>query len=182
MARDHTLDDRELARITLEYFANPTYREDLGPREPCDREGRRRDARFYRKRISELTRRLLRGETAGEALQTQFDGYVDAAVAYFKMMDRQDILQKEYAGLDTRAAQQEAPTNENDILERANSELVRVPQAAPTLDAFVVSSDTPANRAEAPQIRQVNLRDPQLRTKGLRAKRTRSKKEPRPED
>lgn len=174
MTNGKSMDEGELSRMTLEYFANPTYQNELVQRGPSAHDGRRRDARFYRKRISELTKRLLRGETAGEELQSAYNAYVDTAIAHFKMLDRKDILQGEYEGL---SGSTEAPSNlqeGGDVLREANSELTRPRPATSTLDSFVVSSRERTRQSEAPRIRSIDLRDPRLRTKGLKPRKPRS--------
>lgn len=181
MTHDKPMDESDITRISLEYFTNPAYQDELEAQRHKSNSNRIRDIRFYRRRISELTKCLLKGNSIEGTIQSYFDGYVDAAIAHFKMIDRKDILQKEYIEINEEVDQYyNNQSNEQSVIEKstirdANLDLVKLPVVPSTLDSFVVSSKPNNISNDAPQIRNIDLRDPQLRTKGVKSKKKRVK-------
>lgn len=65
-------------------------------------EERTKDRKFYRKRISNLTKELLAGEAPENLLPDvtfAFDNYVKTCINFFKIIDESDIIQKDYEDL-----------------------------------------------------------------------------------
>ena len=59
----------------------------------------KKDRRFYKKRIHELTRMMLNNEKTDRMtadLKMAFDNYLKVCVEYFKMVDTMDIIQEDY--------------------------------------------------------------------------------------
>ena len=86
--------------VTLDLMVNqPQYERYLRAKE-ADLTGKYEKAkRFYKKRISEMTRDLLKGEpeTVNDIFVLQsFDAYAKACITYFRNKDKNDTLQEEY--------------------------------------------------------------------------------------
>lgn len=86
--------------VTLDLMVNqPQYERYLRAKE-TDLTGKYEKAkRFYKKRISEMTRDLLKGEpeTVNDIFVLQsFDAYAKACITYFRNKDKNDTLQEEH--------------------------------------------------------------------------------------
>lgn len=84
--------------VTLDLMVNqPQYERYLRAKE-ADLNGKYEKAkRFYKKRIMEMTRDLLKGDTVNDIFVLQsFEAYAKACIAYFRNKDKNDTLQEEY--------------------------------------------------------------------------------------
>ena len=88
----------QVDHVTLDLMVNqPQYERYLRMRE-ADLNGKYEKAkRFYKKRIMEMTRDLLKGETMSDIFVLQaFEGYAKACITYFRNKDKNDTLQEEH--------------------------------------------------------------------------------------
>jgi|UniRef100_A0A6C0M3W7 hypothetical protein len=90
----------QVDHVTLDLMVNqPQYERYLRMRE-ADLNGKFEKAkRFYKKRIVEMTRDLLKGESesASDTFMLQaFNTYAKACITYFRNKDKNDVLQEEY--------------------------------------------------------------------------------------
>lgn len=88
----------QVDHVTLGFMVNqPQYERYLRARE-ADLNGKYEQAkRFYKKRIIDLTKELLRGETVNDLFVLQaFDAYAKSCITYFRTKDKNDTLQEEY--------------------------------------------------------------------------------------
>jgi len=137
----------------------------------------KRDKKFYRRRIYDLTKQLLSNESPDRLtndVKFAFDNYVLSCVNYFKNVDKTDIIQEDYADLEIDN------NNEIDIdnmmienIDDANQIMMRSIkiQNAPTLDNFVIVKNVKEKiKPVIPKKKEINLKDPILKNKGLRKK------------
>jgi len=98
-------------QITLECLMNKeTYTKLMSHKTVV--EERSKDRKFYRKRISNLTKELLAGEAPENLLPDvtfAFDNFVKTCIHFFKIIDESDIIQKDYEHLN------EAPIVTGDV-------------------------------------------------------------------
>ena len=88
----------QVDHVTLDLMVNqPQYERYLRNKE-ADLTGKYEKAkRFYKKRITEMTRDLLRGETVNDIFVIQaFEAYAKACITYFRNKDKNDTLQEEH--------------------------------------------------------------------------------------
>lgn len=167
------LSESEMNRISIEYFTNPSYYGEIGSACKEDESERKRDVKFYRRRIVALTKDIFRGADVDASLRSAFDDYVSSAIAHLKMLDTKDILQDEYSELQAPETHHAMPGELDAEVGEANSQLMKIPQVGGTLDSFVVST-RPANQQEdPPKLKTVNLQDPKLKHKGVKRKKKR---------
>jgi len=172
MTSDNTND------ITLGLLLNPLYQTEIlrtkGNREET---ADKSDLKFYRKRISGLSRDIMRGNIVNKSVQDAHDDYVKAAIHYFKINDRSDILQNEY--IEQCETEETVVSNTNTTItdtfsmNDVNEFLFETkPVSHPTLDNFVISKTMKENGdTKLPQRRIINLKTNELRRKGLRNKK-----------
>jgi hypothetical protein len=88
----------QVDHVTLDLMVNqPQYERYLRNKE-ADLSGKyERAKRFYKKRIMEMTRDLLKGETVNDIFVIQaFETYAKSCITYFRNKDKNDTLQEEY--------------------------------------------------------------------------------------
>lgn len=167
------LSESEMNRMSIEYFTNPSYYGEIGSASKENDNERKRDVKFYRKRIVALTKDLFRGATADASLRSAFDDYVSSAIAHLKMLDTKDILQDEYSELQTPEVRQAKPGELDAEVGEANFQLMKAPQVGGTLDSFVVATRPACQQEDPPKLKTVNLQDPKLKHKGVKRKKKR---------
>ena len=193
-------DSTEHMTTTLEYLSNPVYHAEVFQTKQKHNEANdtisHNDLKFYRKRISALSRDIMRGNTIqiNPNVKEAHDAYVKAAIQYFKNNDKSELLQKEYAVCDEEVErkgkqqqqqqqQDNTNTNINDaeiIMDAANKTLFDTNttiQNQNTLDNFVTTKTLKlAEPTKPPQRREINLKSPELRLKGVRRRKDKSPK------
>jgi hypothetical protein len=148
-----------------------------------------KEMKFYRKRIYDLVKRLLISKEDRESVTPDvnyaFSNFVKTSINYFKIIDKQDILQKDYEELEA-AANNNKTFIENDEEELNNYDTyimkkITIPQdklKMTSMDNFVIRKQ--AEEIEEtiiyPQKREFNLKDESLKNKGIKKKDTKEKK------
>jgi len=183
--------------VTLDLMVNqPQYERYLRIKE-ADLNGKYEKAkRFYKKRIMEMTRDLLKGETGNDIFVCQaFDAYAKACITYFRNKDKNDELQEEHAaecvavGYLPPIAEESAVDHVDDVdvddveepaeLSKRKMEILltfdKHKPHAPTLDTYVIKT-TPAASAVAnsvppPKQKEINLDDPKFKTKDIKPRK-----------
>lgn len=161
-----------ITQITIDCLLNrDQYSKYLNANMSKTLESSRKDRKFYKRRILQMTRDLLLSDeidTPSDML-VAFDHFSRACISYFKMVDRTDILQTDYPPIDE-------PIISTELLpfkDSAESLMRSVKINTITMDKFVKRTST-ASVSTAPiipQMRDINLKDPELRNKGIRKKK-----------
>ena len=148
-----------------------------------------KEMKFYRKRIYDLVKRLLISKEDRESVTPDvnyaFSNFVKTSINYFKIIDKQDILQKDYEELEA-AANNNKTFIEDDEEELNNYDTyimkkITIPHdklKMTSMDNFVIRKQ--AEEIEEtiiyPQKREFNLKDESLKNKGIKKKDTKEKK------
>ena len=130
----------------------------------------KKDRKFYRKRILNLTRELfLSSDASNPDINEAFMNYVYHCVEHFKNTDTNDILQYEYTDLDAELEMDaEDADDENDSMDTYNSSIMRKIVKPNTLDNFIIRNVIKKKESEhLPLQKEINLKDPQLKVKGI---------------
>ena len=145
----------------------------------------KKDRKFYRKRILNLTRELFVSSTvANDNVNDAFMNYIHYCVEHFKNIDTNDILQSEYnVGMDTPDLEADSDVDaESDLdadaeqvemtMSSYDSSILRKIIKPNTLDNFIIRNIIKKNTPEyLPVQKEINLKDPQLRVKGISKKK-----------
>ena len=149
-----------------------------------------KEMKFYRKRIYDLVKRLLISKDERESVTPDvnyaFSNFVKTSINYFKIIDKQDILQKEYEGLE------EGENISNNTLDYENEEKktnydmyimkkITMPKEKPkmtSMDNFVIRKQSEEIKENIiyPQKREFNLKDESLKNKGIKKREKEEKK------
>jgi hypothetical protein len=161
------------------------------------------ERKFYRRRILDLTKEMFRGGHRAEngtnstGVESAFETYIRACIMHFKFIDLADVLQTEYAGMNTAALVTTMPAtaaSDDDTISDFNKlcfnpnttklvkikastsnslELLFIPAASDIdKDKAVDHNDNPVSFA--PKTRDVNLMDEQFKMKGIKPRPKRS--------
>jgi len=167
--------DTKIASLT--YLTNPLYQQIIKQQKDIKAASNKSDIKFYRKRITSLTKDMLKGEIPNnEYIKSIYDTYVNGLIKYFKMVDTTDIIQKQYKEKDEDS--QKIENNESNIntikevnIDKADDLLMRKISGPSTLDNFVIKTDNSnSNTRIIPVIIDVDLKEPSLKKKGVKDK------------
>ena len=158
----------------------------------------KKDKKFYRKRILNLTRELLLTKkdknttditdsneindvmetTVTPDLLNAFNNYVKACIQNFKTIDKNDIIQEDYKDININLLNDldipETLKHDHNIQETTNDNnrlFMRTIKTKPSLDNFVkYTYKKQQDDIILPKIREINLDEPTLRNKGIKKK------------
>lgn len=125
------------------------------------------DLNFYKKRIFQLTKDMLRGEKRDSNVNKAFENYALACIKYFKFQDKMEIIQKDYEDI-------KPPVNKNTHFDLVNTNNIIMKKNKPInpkiTDHIKIKSTKPVKSPIIPTKRNINLKDPKFREKGLKKK------------
>lgn len=177
--------------ITLEYFTAPQFYNKYQGKQIVSKANKisKSDRKFYKKRIINETKKMLRNEFETPGLKEIFNKYVISLVDYFKIVDKSDILKGQYQD----PSGNNEPDNSNktlddmldDILDISSNDFLTSPDELlykttneakkVTLDNFVVKHSIPKEKINFPEQKSIDLKEPSLKTKGIKPKQNRLK-------
>ena len=146
----------------------------------------KKDKKFYRRRILSLTKDLLSKERQDSAsaeseseippdIKYMFDNFIKACVHYFKILDRNDIIQEDYNEFKDKIKENIEINDESyKILKEENEKLLMrsVKITNPSLDNFIkINMTKQTKELIIPQQKEINLKDPILKNKGIDKKK-----------
>jgi len=125
------------------------------------------DLNFYKKRIFQLTKDMLRGEKRDSNVNKAFENYALACIKYFKFQDKMEIIQKDYEDI-------KPPVNKNTHFDLVNTNNIIMKKNKPInpkiTDHIKIKSTKPVKSPIIPTKRNINLKDPKFQEKGLKKK------------
>jgi len=144
------------------------------------------DINFYKKRIMNETKNMLKKQYASDHLKYIFNNYISLLIEYFKAIDTRDIIQETYIDTDNTNTNTTIPIDTNIDID-ANTDIILDPNATInmqnerlfntcdnknkiiTLNNFVISKK-PKYVINYPIVKDVNLKDVSLKIKGIAIK------------
>lgn len=171
-----------VSEITLECLMNrDQYAKYIGKTNHTKSQSNKKDKKFYRRRIYDITKLLLNNEPPAHLLkdvQSAFDNYVNVCVHYFKTLDKTDLIQEDYANIVDSIEMMDCIGNDgnNENVSDANALVMRslVYSGASasggngTLDGFIkVNKKENEINEVIPQQKEFNLKDPVFKKKGI---------------
>jgi hypothetical protein len=132
---------------------------------------------FYKKRIINETKKMLKNEFSNPVIASVFNNYVLSLITYFKHTDKHDILQEHYVDENAEDVADNIPINIDDVsLNCQNEILYNIKDSKKiTLDNFVISNKTKTKMNTFPKQKEIDLLDPALKKKGIKPKTKKSK-------
>jgi hypothetical protein len=134
------------------------------------------DRKFYRKRIFNLFKEIINGNTPKELppdVNYAYDNFVKTSIHYFKTIDNNDIIQSEYKDYDfsTNNSNETCDISNNLVnnLEADKLLMRSVKMDIQTLDKYVKRKVTKKNKEIVlPKQKEINLKTPELKNKGIK--------------
>jgi hypothetical protein len=139
----------------------------------------KKDKKFYRKRILNLTRELLLKKDNDYSeinpdIKFSFDNYIKTCIHYFKIIDNNDIIQEEYKEYDAEFDKNtnNQIVNDNTSYDKEKDKLfmrsIKMPNG---LENFVkITTTKKPEEIILPKIKEIDLQEPKLRNKGIQKK------------
>jgi len=171
---------------TLEYLTNPVYYKSVKKTsDKINKKNNKEDIKFYRKRITSLTKEMLKGVFPNEPLKKIYEDYSSSIISHFKMVDTKDIIQQDYTLFNNESTNfLDLSINEFNTIEKANEQMLKKVINVSTLDNYVIKSgnkdenNNENNNSSLPSKKNIDLHCPTLKTKGvIEKKKKKSKKE-----
>tara|TARA_Y100000992_G_scaffold95415_1_gene61448 strand:- start:3634 stop:4146 length:513 start_codon:yes stop_codon:yes gene_type:complete len=162
----------------LEYLSNPyLYEKYINQKKTQNEEEFKKNKRFYKKRIIQLTKDLYNNELDHykiplTEIKKIFNRYIKEGIDLLKMIDRNDILQDEYKDIkfDKKIPENEIDCSFNQI--DNDTEIFKKPQTNKIEDCMplIKKKIKKEKDIKPPLKKKVNLKDPELKIKGLKIK------------
>lgn len=158
--------DISLNLIDLQYLTNPDQLTKLMQKKDLQQISRN-DLDFYKKRIFQLTKDMLRGEKINTKVNKAFVNYAQICIDHFKFTDKMELIQNDYKDI-------KSPVNKKNTFNMKNSNDMMLRKKKPhrprITDNIKIKSTRIIKQPVIPQNRNFNLKDPKFREKGLKKK------------
>jgi len=158
--------DVSLNLIDLQYLTNPDKLTKLMQKKDLQQIPRN-DLDFYKKRIFQLTKEMLRGEKINTKVNKAFVNYAQICIDHFKFIDKMELIQNEYKDI-------KPPVKKKNTFNIRNSNSVMLRKKKPYRPRITDNIKIKSTRINTPPVipktRNFNLKDPRFREKGLKKK------------
>ena len=158
--------DVSLNLIDLQYLTNPDKLTKLMQKKDLQQISRN-DLDFYKKRIFQLTKDMLRGEKINTKVNKSFVNYAQICIDHFKFTDKMELIQNDYKDI-------KSPVNKKNTFNMKNSNSVMLRKKKPYRPRITDNIKIKSTRINTPPVipktRNFNLKDPKFREKGLKKK------------
>ena len=158
--------DVSLNLIDLQYLTNPDKLTKLMQKKDLQQISRN-DLDFYKKRIFQLTKDMLRGEKINTKVNKAFVNYAQICIDHFKFMDKMELIQNDYKDI-------KSPVNKKNTFNMKNSNSMMLRKKKPYRPRITDNIKIKSTRINTPPVipktRNFNLKDPRFREKGLKKK------------
>jgi len=162
-----------LNSITIEYFSNTGFYNKYLNKSEIEKYISKSDKKFYKKRIINETKKMLKDEFETDTLREIFNKYIFSLISHFKIMDTTEIIQKNFDSTDS---------NSPDILDSSFISIMDISLSNPnqllyktetktlTMDNFINKKPKQKELQHFPLKKNINLREPEFKTKGIKKK------------
>jgi hypothetical protein len=172
---------------SLAFFTNPAYLNILQRKKLCQVKDNAEEIKFYRKRIIGLFKDLLKeNDLQGTEIKEIHTMFVNAAIRYFEITDKKDIIQGQHMHTPDQHAVSETPEDilnaiggpDLFTLDEANDLMIRKTVAVASLANYVINKqDNSGNDLRIIPVKmEIDLKTKDLKTKGLPPKKIKKSK------
>lgn len=185
MNNNQSNNNESINQITLDCLINKEMYDNMVNSSEVKRDNLK-EMKFYRKRIYDLAKRLLISKEDRERVSPDvnyaFSNFVKTSINYFKIIDKQDILQKDYEEF-AEEINKDIDTNEEEKYNynKYIMKKITMPEEKTkmtSMDNFVIRKQAEEIKESIiyPQKREFNLKDVSLKNKGIKKKESKEKK------
>lgn len=164
---------------TIGYLINTNYQNKLISKQekPNVKQQYIKDLKFYKKRIFDITKKLLKHEKINNTIDSIFEDYCKTLIEFFKMTDTKDIIQQEYKQqknvsfqlnkteeeIDDNIITNIANDDFNNLIMKQNKKNITIEQSM-----NIIKHKKTSKPQFIPKQKNINLKDSQLKYKGLK--------------
>jgi len=180
-----------LNSITIEYFSNTGFYNKYLNKSEIEKFISKSDKKFYKKRIINETKKMLKDEFETDILREIFNKYIFSLINHFKIIDTNEILQKQFNDVNSSEIETkfyiDLSNNKfnNDISNNLNNnqesiDISNISNCNPdellfkkkdykilTMDNFINKKQKQREKINLPLKKNINLREPELKIKGI---------------
>lgn len=140
-----------------------------------ENEIKKKEIRFYKKRILQVTKDLLKGEKITEDVNSCYNGYIRTLIEHFKFIDKKDMIQEEYQNLNNDMSSK--IDNSFNMMEMDEMMIKKIEvKEVKTMDDYILKrKKKKEKKIEIPKKKEYNIKDKKFKTKGLRKKNSKIK-------
>jgi hypothetical protein len=183
---------------SLTFFTNPHYYNILQRKKLCNINDNAEEIKFYRKRIVALFKNMLKEptETVNKEIKEIHTMFLNAAIHYFQMTDKKDIIQGQHIQSENIQGQHiqgphiqiQDDVSGNELspedllniiggpeiftLDEANDMMMRKTIVMASLDNYVINKQEKNEKRIIPMKMDIDLKAIDLKTKGIPPKKT----------
>lgn len=159
--------------FTLDFLSKPCYKnENLKKNIEYNEEELKKMYSFYKKRIVEYTKKMLKGKYDNPTLKNKHTEYIFSLIQHFKKLDETEFMQKEYADLETNS--KDTIKKEDIAIKEEDSNLIfcNNNNKKVSLDNFVIKNkiDKNVKKIIYPKKKNFNSLSDEYKLKGLKIK------------
>ena len=131
-----------------------------------------KDIEFYRKRIFQMTKELLRGKNINSDINNSFRNFAGVCINYFQFEDAKEVYQKEYENMKTNEKKPDLSFNEVEV----NKFMMKSekPEEPKTIKDFLNVKSTykeKRRKIPIPKRKKIDFKNEKFRTKGIESKK-----------
>ena len=160
----------------LEYLSNPAiYEKYKKQKQTLDDEGYKKDKKFYKKRVIQMTKNLYNNNIEEYnvpllEIKNSFHKYIYECIQILKLIDKNDSIQEEYSDLSSNSIGNTIDTSFN-VIEN-DSIIFNKPSTHKIEDCFPITIKKTKKKSDIklPVQKELNLKDPKFKTKGVKKK------------
>ena len=126
------------------------------------------DREFYKKRIYQMTKELLRGKKINSIIDESFNEFLNVSIKHLKFVDKKDIIQNDYKDI----KEKERKLDENFKLMDKNKLMMKDKKnKKKTIKEFVnIVNKKKQPKVFLPEKKVINLKSTELKEKGIKSK------------
>ena len=126
------------------------------------------DREFYKKRVYQMTKELLRGKKINSIIDESFNEFLNVSIKHLKFVDKKDIIQNDYKDI----KEKERKLDENFKLMDKNKLMMKDKKnKKKTIKEFVnIVNKKKQPKVFLPEKKVINLKSTELKEKGIKSK------------
>jgi len=126
------------------------------------------DREFYKKRVYQMTKELLRGKKINSMIDESFNEFLNITIKHLKFVDKKDIIQNDYKDI----KEKERKVDENfELMDKNKLMMKDKKNKKKTIKEFVnIVNKKKQTKVFLPEKKVINLKSTELKEKGIKSK------------
>ena len=157
--------------IDLLYFSNKQLSQKYNKTQEAEEKNvvvSNEDREFYKKRVYQMTKELLRGKKINSTIDESFNEFLNVTIKHLKFVDKKDIIQKDYKDI----KEKEKKLDKNfEIMDKNKLMMKDKKNKKKTIKEFVnIVNKKKQPKVFLPEKKVINLKSTELKEKGIKSK------------